>query len=88
MWYNCRCRSSQVTKKGLTYETPVFNGLSAAYTMEFGSKSAKSYAVNYSTEYAGVNVKAAYGSFKQGLATSSDGYEQASPRSFLGCSIV
>ena len=65
------------SKKGLTYETPVFNGLSAAYTMEFGTDSARSYAVHYSAQYAGVNVKAAYGSFKQGLGNDTrNGYEQ------------
>ena len=64
------------SKKGLTYETPVFNGLSAAYTMEFGTNSARSYAVHYSAQYAGVNVKAAYGSFKQGLGNDTrNGYD-------------
>jgi hypothetical protein len=65
------------SKKGLTYETPVFNGLSAAYTMEFGTDSARSYAVHYSAQYAGVNVKAAYGSFKQGLGNDTrNGYKE------------
>ena len=52
------------TEKGLTYETPVFNGLSAAYTMEFGSSSVRYYAFHYSAKYAGVSVRAAYGSSK------------------------
>ena len=64
------------SKKGLTYETPVFNGLSAAYTMEFGTNSARSYAVHYSAQYAGIGLKAAYGSFKQGLGSDTrNGYE-------------
>ncbi|MFL2660068.1 MAG: porin [Alphaproteobacteria bacterium] len=64
------------SKKGLTYETPVFNGLSAAYTMEFGTNTARSYAVHYSAQYAGIGLKAAYGSFKQGLGNDiRDGYE-------------
>jgi len=59
------------TTKGLSYETPVFNGLSAAYTMEFGDKSAKSYAIHYSGQFFGVGVKAAYGSFKEGLGANT-----------------
>ncbi len=59
------------TTKGLSYETPVFNGLSAAYTMEFGKKGAKSYAIHYSGQFAGVGVKAAYGSFKEGLGANT-----------------
>lgn len=65
------------SKKGLTYETPVFNGLSAAYTMEFGTNSARSYAIHYSAQYAGIGLKAAYGSFKQGLGNDTrNGYDQ------------
>ena len=63
------------SKKGLTYETPVFNGLSAAYTMEFGTDLARSYAIHYSAQYAGIGLKAAYGSFKQGLGDDTrNGY--------------
>ena len=65
------------SRKGLTYETPVFNGLSAAYTMEFGTNTARSYAIHYSAQYAGIGLKAAYGSFKQGLGHDTrNGYEQ------------
>ena len=65
------------SKKGLTYETPVFNGLSAAYTMEFGTNTARSYAIHYSAQYAGIGLKAAYGSFKQGLGNDTrNGYDQ------------
>ncbi len=64
------------SKKGLTYETPVFNGLSAAYTMEFGTDLARSYAIHYSAQYAGIGLKAAYGSFKQGLGNDTrNGYD-------------
>jgi len=61
----------QNTTKGLSYESPVFNGLSAAYTMEFGANAAKSYAIHYSGQFSGVGVKAAYGSFKEGLGANS-----------------
>ena len=47
-----------------------------AYTMEFGTDSARSYAVHYSAQYAGVNVKVARLVCKQGLGNDTrNGYD-------------
>ncbi|MGB1361475.1 MAG: porin [Alphaproteobacteria bacterium] len=49
------------TTKGVTYTSPKFNGVQAAYTKELEENGAKAWAINWSGKASGVGVAVAYG---------------------------
>ena len=55
---------------GVTYVSPSFNGVSAAYSMKPGKDQGSSFGVMYSGSMSGVNLSAAYGSKKSAGANA------------------